>query len=115
MGIEEDMLNAFKYANFSGGANPQQMIRGILRNIEVVMLRRMYKQIGDRIEILGSTNKSLDPFEILGVNEDSTKEEVTRAYREKAQAAHPDRGGSNMEMAKLNAAFEAIKLFKNWK
>ena len=115
MSIEEDMFNAFKYANFGGGMSPQQMIKGILKNVEVTMLRRMQKQIETRIKLLDGADKSLDPFEILGVSEDSTKEEVIRAYREKARIAHPDTGGNHEDMAKVNAARDAIFLFKGWK
>lgn len=36
-----------------------------------------------------------------------TREQVVDAYREKARTAHPDRGGSNEDMAALNVARDA--------
>jgi len=36
-----------------------------------------------------------DAYEVLGVNEDSTKEEVLKAYKSMMQKVHPDRGGSD--------------------
>lgn len=41
---------------------------------------------------------------VLGVDPTATSGAITRAYREKARAAHPDQGGSTAEMARLNAA-----------
>ncbi len=87
----------------------------MLNNLEVTLLKKMNAQIRARISVLKSDDTELDPFTILGVKTDATKEEVTQAYREKAKKAHPDKGGSQEEMAKVNTAFEAIKLFKGWK
>ena len=42
--------------------------------------------------------------EVLGVARSATREAVEAAYREKAQIAHPDRGGSDDDMARLNGA-----------
>ena len=64
----------------------------------------------------GGTNfEDLNPFTILGVDMNASKEEVDKAYREKAKTAHPDKGGSDEEMVKVNAAKEVIYLFKGWK
>ena len=83
------------------------------------MLSQMKARIQMRLNELqqeqGPVDTSMDPFAILGVEMNSTREEVDKAYREKAKAAHPDVGGSNIEMAKINAAYEAIRLFKGWK
>ena len=115
MGLEEDLFNTLKYANLGGKSDPLKMMRTMLNNLEVTLLKKMDAQIKARISALKSDDSELDPFAILGVGTDATKEEVTRAYREKANKAHPDKGGSQEEMAKVNAAFEAIKLFKGWK
>jgi len=115
MGIEDDLFNTLKYANFGGKSDPLKMMRSMLNNLEVTLLKKMEAQIKARIGVLKGDDSELDPFTILGVKPDATKEEVTRAYREKAGRAHPDKGGSQMEMAKINAAYEAIRLFKGWK
>ncbi|WP_020472414.1 J domain-containing protein [Zavarzinella formosa] len=44
------------------------------------------------------------PWDVLGVKQGATPAEIEAAYREKAKKAHPDAGGSNDQMAKLNAA-----------
>ncbi len=115
MGIEDDLFNTLKYANMGGRSDPLKAMRTMLNNLEVSMLRRMEAQIKARIGILKGDAPELDPFVILGVKTSATKEEVTKAYREKAGKAHPDRGGSDEEMAKVNAAYEAIKLYRGWK
>lgn len=48
----------------------------------------------------------IDLYQILGVSRDASPEDVQRAYREKAKAAHPDLGGSH-------EAFNALRLAKH--
>jgi curved DNA-binding protein CbpA len=48
-------------------------------------------------------------YETLGVAEDATQEQITKAYRRKAKAAHTDReGGDNDLMAAINVAYEVL-------
>lgn len=119
MSIEDDLHNAFKYTGFGPKIDPTKMIRSILRNLEVSMLSQMGARIRARLTELqqeqGPIDTSMDPFAILGVDMNATREEVDKAYKEKAKAAHPDVGGSNIEMAKINAAYETIRVFKGWK
>lgn len=49
------------------------------------------------------------PHQILGVKPDATGEEIDEAFREKAKAAHPDLGGSDTAMARLNWARDEMK------
>lgn len=42
--------------------------------------------------------------EVLGVSPTATKDEIEEAFKVKARTAHPDAGGSQDEMAKLNDA-----------
>lgn len=43
-------------------------------------------------------------WQVLGVAVDATAEQIATAYRFAARKAHPDSGGSNAAMARLNAA-----------
>lgn len=45
-------------------------------------------------------------WEILGVSQNSTKDEIKEAYRKKARECHPDFGGSTDQMAIINSAYE---------
>jgi hypothetical protein len=46
-------------------------------------------------------------WQVLGVSSSSSPAEINAAWRAKAQSAHPDAGGSNAAMARLNAARDA--------
>ena len=46
-------------------------------------------------------------FQVLGVSATAGRSEINAAYRKLAASAHPDRGGSDTEMARLNSARDA--------
>lgn len=46
-------------------------------------------------------------WQVLEVVQTATAEQIDAAYREKARKAHPDAGGSDAAMARLNAARDA--------
>jgi hypothetical protein len=48
-------------------------------------------------------------WEVLGVKQSATIEEIEAAHRERAKSAHPDKGGDAESMAELNAAREEAK------
>lgn len=48
-----------------------------------------------------------DHWTLLGLLPGSSADDVRRAYREQARAAHPDSGGSDEQMAALNRARDA--------
>ena len=115
MGIEEDMENMFRYFSPMGKSSPVEMVKAMMRSMEVNMLKTMKVKINVRLEELsGGVDKSLDPFAILGVDPNSPRADVEAAYKKKAWSAHPDRGGSNQAMAMVNAAREAIFRLKGW-
>jgi hypothetical protein len=48
------------------------------------------------------------PFQVLGVGANASKEEIERAYRLLASQHHPDRGGDPQIMARINGARDAL-------
>jgi hypothetical protein len=48
------------------------------------------------------------PFQVLGVGANASREEIERAYRLLASEHHPDRGGSEQQMARINAARDQL-------
>ncbi|MBA7500738.1 hypothetical protein ES704_03498 [subsurface metagenome] len=58
--------------------------------------------------------KTDDAYKILGLRPDAPEEVVRAAYRARAMKAHPDRGGSSKEMAKVNKAYQQIIKERGW-
>lgn len=47
-------------------------------------------------------------YDVLGVNEDATAEEIKRAYRKKARESHPDNGGDGEAFRRVNEAHRVL-------
>ena len=130
MGMEEDLLEALRHASFGGGKGklPLDGMLGTLMNtVEINTIRRMQAELAKmqdqlNVRILklskqkpkAGVEADLDPYTILGIRPDATKEEVKKAYSKKAWKAHPDHGGDVEQMTLVNAAREAIFRFKGW-
>ncbi len=56
----------------------------------------------------GSTMTHKQAAQLLGVSERANKEEITRAFRRKMRAAHPDVGGDAKLASQLNAARDVL-------
>lgn len=48
------------------------------------------------------------PFQVLGIGANASKDEVETAYRRLAAIHHPDRGGDADQMARINGARDAL-------
>jgi len=49
-----------------------------------------------------------DLYDLLNVAPDATPEELKRAYRQRASATHPDKGGDEEEFKRVAAAYEVL-------
>jgi len=47
-------------------------------------------------------------YDTLGVGKDASPGDIKKAYRKRASKAHPDKGGSSEEMAKVNRALDVL-------
>ena len=47
-------------------------------------------------------------YDIIGVDQKATQEDIKKAYRKKVVKAHPDKGGDVEEFKKLQAAYEVL-------
>jgi len=48
-------------------------------------------------------------YDVLGVNENSTSAEITKAFKELAKKHHPDRGGDESKFKEINEAHDTLK------
>jgi len=61
------------------------------------------------LTILGGMLTAVDPYHVLQVAPDAEPEVIQAAYRALARKHHPDVGGSELQMAMLNAAWETLR------
>ena len=48
-------------------------------------------------------------YDILGVNEQSTSADITKAFKDLAKQHHPDRGGTQEKFQEINEAHDTLK------
>src|SRR5450759_328920 len=58
---------------------------------------------------LGAMIQAADPYHLLQVTPDAEPEVIQAAYRALARKYHPDMGGTDLQMAMLNAAWETLR------
>lgn len=49
-----------------------------------------------------------DYYDILGVKEDSSAEDIKKAFKKAAIKHHPDRGGDKKKFQEINEAYQVI-------
>ncbi len=52
---------------------------------------------------------SNDYYKILGVDKSASQDDIKRAYRKKAHAYHPDKGGDDKKFKEVNEAYQVLK------
>lgn len=50
-----------------------------------------------------------NPYQILGLSDNATQDEIKQAYRKLAMKHHPDRGGDEAEFKRIAEAYDLIK------
>lgn len=86
-----------------------EAIRGIERWGSSEILERIYRGFQALPE--KSLYNESAWWVILGIDQDSTLDEIKAAYRSLIKTSHPDVGGSAEQFAKISAAFEKAKLY----
>jgi DnaJ-class molecular chaperone len=64
-------------------------------------LKAIYHEIQESFDQLFGVE-----YKVLGIFPGASKREIKNAYRRAARKAHPDKGGSDAEMKRVNAAYK---------
>jgi len=121
MSLEDDLLEAMRYMNLGGKVPHNKMVQALIQQAQVGALKQLRGQLDAMIAKLSkqglglSDTDNLNPYKILGVSPNDTKEAIHKAYRNRAAKAHPDKGGTHEDMVRVNAAWEAIQRLRGWK
>jgi hypothetical protein len=77
----------------------------LLRLLPFLKTRRQQQQNSPKPS--GNPSKQ-EAYEILGLKEGASKEEILAAHKRLMQKAHPDRGGSDWLASRINSAKETL-------
>jgi len=112
--------------NLLGGLFQIALADGIVHPKELAYLRNISHQFGfdkstfERICVVHMGGEEINPYEILGISQNSTDNEVKKAYRSLIRENHPDTliaqgmpqefiDVANEKMAQINTAYEKIQ------
>jgi len=92
-------------------------LEGLLEKVAgTVDMQSLLRQFVPALQrLLGGMPCGPSPYQVLGLDPSAPDEVVKLGYRHLAQRRHPDRGGSQEVMARLNQAYEEIGKMKGWK
>ncbi len=121
--MEDLLTEALKYATLGGKVPRNKLLANLIQDVQLRALTQVRAQLDKEIarlskqkpDIADSDTSDMNPYIILGVSADASQGEVEKAYKKKSHEVHPDKGGSVLEMTKVNAAYQVIKDFKGWK
>ena len=68
----------------------------------------VFAQVAKHLALPDASAKR-DPYEVLGVPRNVTRDVLRTAYRDAAKLAHPDQGGSDSEFRQVHDAYYEIK------
>ena len=51
-------------------------------------------------------------YEILGVPEDASYDQIRKAFKEIAKKEHPDKGGNEAKFKEANEAYDTLKIHR---
>ena len=100
---EDDTLMLLKYC-LENDREAAQVIEAYLNRIDP----DWHSKFENRNQNVSSTIDREQAFKVLGLNSDSTDQEIKTAYHKLIRNLHPDRGGSAYLAAKINEAKDIL-------
>lgn len=94
-----------RWSSVEGNMQAIALTIGALRGVERWGSGQMVEQAFTGFLALPAPEQ---PFQVLGVSANATATEVDEAHRRLAMKHHPDRGGDADQMARINAARDAM-------
>ena len=79
-----------------------------LEDMRMLEVRGLAETVQSAYKQLAAPTEERDPYEVLGLRPGASRDEIEGMWRLKARRAHPDVGGSDAEMAALNAARDRL-------
>ena len=115
--------------NLLGGLFQIALADGLVHPEELKYLKNVSREFAmdaatfERIRSVHTVGEQANPYEVLGVKQDSTEQEVKQAYRKLIREYHPDTliakgmpqefvDVANEKMAQINTAYETIEKFR---
>ena len=112
--------------NLLGGLFQIALADGVVHPKELKYLRNVSNEFGldrttfERVRAVYMSGEQVNPYEVLGVSQDSTDAEVKKAYRKLIREHHPDTliaqglpqefvDMANEKVAQINTAYESIE------
>lgn len=104
--VEEAMAAAEKRAGMTLGRIDPLWARAWIRILRGEEAWPSKRSAEPRVRTVTETNDRASVWAILGVTRDVTTEELKAAFRQKALATHPDRGGDDASFRAVLRAYE---------
>lgn len=77
-----------------------------MRGMERWGAKHMITAMFSGFKALPERASGINPWELLGINQDASEADITAAYKRKAMTMHPDKGGTNETWAQLREAHD---------
>lgn len=94
-----------RWSSVEGNMQAIALTIGALRGIERWGSGQMVEQAFTGFLSLPAPEQ---PFQVLGISANATRDEIEDAHARLAMTHHPDRGGDSDQMARINAARDAM-------
>ena len=112
--MSSDFFDFLKTMGFEG-ADKDEMLKTLYDQLLLSVAETLHSMSGRMVNDLRAKRKVFNPYEVLGIQPGASREDVDKAYLRMANKCHPDKGGTNEAMTKINLAKELVYRMNNWR